>query len=107
MPEKSARRLQLEASLAEEPGDPFLRYALALECLRSGDTEEGRTRLWALLADRPGDQVAAYQQLGQSYLETGDLARARDVLRTGIEKAQAKGDWHAAAEMEGLLEQMG
>jgi predicted Zn-dependent protease len=103
MAEKSARRLKLEASLAEEPNDPFLRYGLALQCLREGDVAEGRERLMALVADHPDDQVAAYQQLGQSFLESGDLEAARHWFVQGITKARARGDDHAAAEMEGFL----
>lgn len=106
MGEKSARRLQLEQSLAEEPGDAFLRYGLALQCLRDGDVAEGRDRLLALIADRPDEAVAAYQQLGQSYLEEGDAARARETLQTGIAQAQRQGNAHAASEMEGLLAQL-
>jgi predicted Zn-dependent protease len=106
MAEKSKRRLMLEQSLAEDPADTFLRYGLAVQCLRDGDTEEGRERLRALIADHPEDQVAAYQQLGQSYLEAGEARLAAETLRAGIAKAQARGDWHAAAEMEGLLAQV-
>ena len=103
MAEKSPRRVKLEESLAQDPGDSFLRYGLALQCLRDGDVAEGRQRLLELIADHPEEQVAAYQQLGQSYLEGGEIERARQVLATGIAKARARGDWHAAAEMEGLL----
>jgi predicted Zn-dependent protease len=103
MAEKSPRRLKLEASLAQDPADPFLRYGLAMQCLRDGDVAEGRQRLLALIADHPDDQVAAYQQLGQSYLDEGQTEQARAILTTGIAKARARGDWHAAAEMEGLL----
>jgi thioredoxin-like negative regulator of GroEL len=107
MAEKSRRRLMLEQSLAEDPADTFLRYGLAVQCLREGDIEEGRTRLLALITDHPEDQVAAYQQLGQSYLESGESDRAAETLRAGIERAQRRGDWHAAAEMEGLLATLG
>src|SRR5215212_10115084 len=96
MPEKSPRRLKLEESLAQDPSDPFLRYGLAMQCLRDGDVAEGRERLLALIADHPDDQVAAYQQLGQSYAESGEAGRAAEVLREGIAKANARGDWHAA-----------
>ncbi len=95
--------MMLEQSLAEDPTDPFLRDGLALQCLREGDTAEGRQRLLALIADRPEDQVAAYQQLGQSYAESGEREAALGVLRTGITKAHAAGDWHAAAEMEQVV----
>src|SRR4051812_39703319 len=103
MAEKSSRRRMLEESLAMDPADTFLRYGLALQCLREGDVDEGRARLRSLIADHPNDQVAAYQQLGQSYLESGEAGPAAETLRRGISKAQARGDWHAAAEMEGLL----
>lgn len=106
MTEKSRTRMMLERSLAEDPADTFLRYGLAVQCLRDGDVEEGRDRLLSLIADHPTDQVAAYQQLGQSYLETGDSKRAIETLRQGVELARSRGDSHAAAEMEGLLAQV-
>ena len=107
MAEKSRRRLMLEQSLAEDPADSFLRYGLAIQCLSEGDLEEGRDRLKALIADRPDDQVAAYQQLGQSYAQTGETEAATAVFRTGIEKARVLGDWHAAAEMEQAMAMLG
>jgi predicted Zn-dependent protease len=103
MAEKSARRQKLEQSLAEDPRDTFLRYGLAMQCLREGDVSEGRERLRSLIADHPDDQVVAYQQLGQSYAETDEKEAAIAVLQTGIFKAKACGDWHAAAEMEQLV----
>lgn len=93
----------LEESLASDPSDTFLRYGLAMQCLREGDTEEGRRRLLDLIADHPDDQIAAYQQLGQSFLEEEDHEKARHYLGLGVAKARDRGDWHAAAEMEGLL----
>jgi thioredoxin-like negative regulator of GroEL len=107
MAEKSPRRALLEQSLAEDPADTFLRYGLAMQCLREGDVAEGRERLLALIADHPDDQIAAYQQLGQSYAEAGEVERAVEILGRGITKARARGDGHAAGEMEGLLATLG
>ena len=106
MAEKSARRLMLEASLADDPADTFLRYGLAVQCLREGDTEQGRAMLRALIADHPDDQVAAHQQLGQSFVEAEEYADARTILQAGIALAGKRGDWHAASEIEGLLGQV-
>ncbi|MEW4567141.1 tetratricopeptide repeat protein [Tautonia sp. JC769] len=106
-PRKSARRQALEESLAADPSDTFLRYGLALQCLREGDLDEGRERLEALIADHPDDQVAAYQQLGQSYMDEGDSERARDYFTRGIARAQVAGDLKAAGEMQGFLELLG
>ena len=97
----------LEESLGLDPADTFLRYGLAMQCLREGDVEEGRTRMRDLIGDHPEDQIAAYQQLGQSLAESGETQPARTILSTGIAKARIKGDWHAAAEMEGILSQLG
>jgi thioredoxin-like negative regulator of GroEL len=107
MSEKSRRRLMLEQSLAEDPTDSFLRYGLAIQCLREGDVEEGRQRLLALISDHPDDQVAPYQQLAQSYADSGDKQEAVAMLQTGIIKAQASGDWHAASEMQQMLNLFG
>jgi thioredoxin-like negative regulator of GroEL len=107
MATKSPRRLLLERSLAENPTDGFLRYGLALQCLREGDLEEGRQRLQSLIADDPDHQVAAYQQLGQSYVDTGERESALATLQLGIVKATAAGDHHAAAEMAQLLAVLG
>jgi predicted Zn-dependent protease len=103
MAEKTPRRLMLEQSLREDPNDPFLRYGLALLCLREGDVGEGRQRLRSLIADDPDHPVAAYQQLGQSYAETGETVAALAILQAGVTKAQAAADGHAAAEMEQLI----
>jgi predicted Zn-dependent protease len=107
MAEKSPRRRMLEQSLSEDPSDAFLRYGLAMQCLREGDIEEGRERLRSLIDDDPDRQIAAYQQLGQSYADSGDHATALDVLRLGVTKARATGDWHAAGEMEQLIGSLG
>ena len=107
MAEKSPRRLMLERSLADDPADTFLRYGLAMQCLRDGDVDEGRERLKALIADHPDDQIAAYQQLGQSYVDGEEQELAAQTLRLGIAKARVRGDMHAAGEMEGLLAMIG
>src|SRR4051812_33143923 len=91
MAEKSPRRLKLEQSLAQDPADTFLRYGLALQCLREGDVAEGRERLLSLIADHP-DDAAAYQQLGQSYMEAGEVENARLYFQKGIEASRARGD---------------
>lgn len=104
MGSKSERRLKLEQSLAEDPTDTFLRYGLALQCLREGDVEEGRDRLRALINDHPDDQVAAHHQLGQSHLEAGETEAAQAILGRGIALANRRGDWHSAGEMQQLLD---
>ncbi len=107
MAEKTPRRQKLEQSLADSPDDTFLRYGLAMQCLREGDIEEGRQRLQLLIADDPAGQVAAYQQLGQSYVDTAEHEAGVAILREGIARARAAGDTHAAGEMQYLIDSVG
>ncbi len=104
---KTPRRLKLEESLAGDPDDSFLQYGLAIQCLREGDLEEGRRMLRVLIEREPDDQIAAYQQLGQSYMDEGENQLARETFLAGIAKADAKGDIKAANEMRGFLELLG
>jgi predicted Zn-dependent protease len=102
MAQKSERRKRLEASLAEDPKDAFLRYGLALQCVRDGDTAEGIARLRELIRDEP-TYIAAYHQLGQALMDSGDEVEARAALLEGQAVAERQEDWHAAQEMAGLL----
>jgi hypothetical protein len=78
-----------------------------MQCLREGETDEGRRRLADLIKEDPAGQIAAYQQLGQSFADEGETDEARKVLGEGISRARAAGDRHAAAEMEGVLQLLG
>ena len=107
MAEKSEKRQTLERSLAEDPSDVFLRYGLAVQCLHDGDATEGRERLMSLIAENPDGQVAAYQQLGQSFVDSSELDEARKYFRRGIANAAAAGNEHARSEMSGMLAELG
>lgn len=101
----SSRRQQIEAMLAEDPKDPFLHYALAMEHVGAGQLDEAVKRFEELLGIDPG-YVPAYFQAGRALNELGRTEEARTLLRTGIATATHKGDAHAAGEMEGLLESL-
>ena len=105
MAEKS-RKQRLEEMLAEAPDDPFLRYGLAMEHAGAGAHEEAANSLRELIRLHP-DYVPAYFHAGKALLELGRDDEAREVLRAGIAAAAAKGDGHAAGEMEQLLDSIG
>ncbi len=100
------RRQQLEEMLAEDPNDPFLRYGLAMEHANAGAHEEAASCLRELIQLHP-DYIPAYFHAGTALLELGRDGEAREVLRAGITVAVAKGDGHAAGEMEQLLGSIG
>jgi len=99
------RREQLEAMLAEEPNDEFLRYALAMEFVSAGDLDSAVRHLRDLIALNPAKPyVPAYQIAGQSLLKLGRTNEAISLLRSGVAEANKQGNLHAAGEMQGLLD---
>jgi tetratricopeptide (TPR) repeat protein len=102
----TTRREQLQKMLADDPKDPFLRYALAMEYVTAGDLPGAVGQLATLLADSP-DYVPAYQQRGQLLIQLGRPAEARPVLEQGFAAARKAGDQHAAEEIQGILVNLG
>jgi predicted Zn-dependent protease len=101
-----SRREQIEAMLAEDPGDVFLRYSLAMELDKAGDHEASLARFADLTHDDP-PYVPAYFMEGQQLARLGRMDEARAVLRDGIEAARAQGNAHAAGEMSEFLASLG
>src|SRR5438128_2084833 len=97
------RRQQIEALLADDPNDPFLRYGLAMEYASASDDAGAVDRFAELFAIDP-DYVPAYLQVGQALTRLGRTQEARDAYARGIGAARRQGDAHAAEEMQGFLE---
>lgn len=98
-----SRREQLQALLADDPNDPFLRYGVAMEYVSEGDN----VRAWQCLEDLIRVQpqyVPAYLQAGQVLVRLDREDEAREVYRAGIEVARKAHDAHAADEMERFLD---
>ncbi|GBD37435.1 Beta-barrel assembly-enhancing protease [bacterium HR36] len=99
---ESTRRQKLEQMLAQEPDDPFLQYALAIECAAQGDTPTALDWFEKLTREHP-DYIPAYYQYGKLLLQLGHQREAEQVLQRGIREAHRAGELHAAEEMEALL----
>lgn len=100
------RRERLEAMLADQPTDPFLRYGLAIERAKEGDHAQALADLQQLSRDTP-PYVPAFFRAGQLLSDLQRFEEARTVLREGIEVARQQGNQHAAAEMSELLVSLG
>ena len=99
------RRQQLEAMLADDPDDEFLRYALAMEFVSEGNPEAAVRHLRDLIALNPAKPyVPAYLMAGQALLKIGRTTDAIALLREGVTAAEQQGNLHAAGEMQGLLD---
>jgi hypothetical protein len=101
-----SRREKIEAMLVEEPGDLFLRYALAMELEKERDHERSLAVLAELMRETP-PHVPAFFRAGQQLASLGRVVEARAALRDGIEQARTQGDHHAAGEMGEFLATLG
>jgi len=104
---KTARMEQIEAMLAEDPDDAFLRYGLAMEYAGLGDDAQCVAVLRDLITRKTDDPyIGAYLQAGQALVRMDRIAEACAVLRDGIAAAgrlRTTEALHAQGEMQGLL----
>jgi len=98
-----SRREKIEAMLAEDPGDTFLRYSLALEIEKEGRHEESLAVLRELMEAEP-PYMPAFWMAGKQLVGLNRRDEARIALTGGIEEARRQGDTHAAEKMAELLD---
>jgi len=98
---------QIEALLADDPDDAFLRYGLAMEHASAGDDAGCVAVLRDLIARTVvNPYIPAYLQAGQALVRLDKITEACAVLREGIAAAGKVGTpdaLHAQSEMQGLL----
>lgn len=104
---KTPRMEQIEAMLADDPDDAFLRYGLAMEHASAGDDAACVDVLRDLITRTAAEPyIPAFLQAGQALVRLDRIAEAASVLRDGIAAANTTGTAeaiHAAGEMQGLL----
>jgi predicted Zn-dependent protease len=91
--------------LAQDPGNAFARYGLAIEYTQRGDTALAMQQFDALEKLHP-DYTAGYQMAAQTLMASGNIQQAEARLRAGIESARRTGNQHALSEMAGMLEEL-
>jgi tetratricopeptide (TPR) repeat protein len=97
-------RLELLKNLvAQNPGDSFARYGLAMACASAGDYAQAVENYQKLLEINP-KYVAAYYHGGQSLEKLGRLGEARELYRRGIDISTQIGDLHTRSELEAVLD---
>jgi predicted Zn-dependent protease len=101
----SPRLRQLQEFLAESPEDPELRYAVAMELLSLGSTEEAARFFRELVAQAP-TYVPTYLMLGQTLVRLNCEAEAKEVLGSGVAAAANAGNTHAEGEIQALLDSL-
>jgi tetratricopeptide (TPR) repeat protein len=97
-----SRKQHIEEMLGEDPNDPELRYALAMEYVSAGD-DQGAVQCFRELTTALPEYVPAYFHMAQALIRSSHPDEARLVIEGGIAAARKKGDHHAADELQGLM----
>src|SRR5262245_28545519 len=92
--------------LSQNPNDAFARYGLAVEFSNQGKLAQSFAEFGKLLAAHL-DYTFGYFIAAQTLAKADRSEQAKQMLRAGIASAQRTGNQHAAAEMEGMLAELG
>ena len=105
MPE-ATRKEKLIEMLADDPGDLFLRYGLALEYHKEANHEQS-LQLLAELRGHDPPYVPAFFMAAQQLAQLGRISEAQGAAQEGIVEAESQQDLHAAGEMREFLASLG
>lgn len=95
----------LEALLAKGTDNALLRFGLANEYLKLGQSEQAIGHLRKALVHDP-KYSAAWKRLGKALADTGRVDEAIGAYENGIRAAEEKGDVQAAKEMRVFLRRL-
>ena len=99
------RITKLKEFLQANPGDNFLKHALALEYIKIGDDTTARSIFEEVLTLDPG-YIGSYYHLAKLLERTGDANMAIQWYEKGMEAAQKAGDKHALGELRSAYEEL-
>lgn len=96
---------RIQAFLEQNPGDNFLRHALALEYIKTGKLEAARNLFEAVLTDSP-DYVGSYYHLAKLLEQLQQTDLAIQWYEKGMEAAKSAGDNHAFNELRAAYDDL-
>ncbi|QEC53344.1 tetratricopeptide repeat protein [Anseongella ginsenosidimutans] len=99
---KNTRLEQLREFLLQQPQDPFLKYALATEYLKLGDTTNALLYFEGLIKEHE-EYLGTYYHLGKLYEQLGRIPDAAETYARGIALAQQQRNQHTLSELRGAL----
>jgi tetratricopeptide (TPR) repeat protein len=91
--------------IKNEPGDPFLKYALATEYLRLNQTDKALAYYEDLAQNNP-NYVGTYYHLGKLYQALGKRDDAIKTYETGIKVSREQKDNHALSELQSVYNEL-
>ena len=99
------RVARIQEFLKANPEDSFLRHALALEYIKTGNDSGAREIFESILEKDPG-YVGSYYHLGKLLERIGEPQAAIAWYEKGMAAAKAAGDNHAFNELRAVYEDL-
>jgi Tfp pilus assembly protein PilF len=99
------RIARIKEFLQANPEDNFLRHALALEYIKTGDEAGARQLFEAILAGSP-DYVGSYYHLAKLLEKMHQTTLAIEWYEKGMAAAKKTGDNHAYGELQAAYEDL-
>ncbi len=98
---QNSRLEKLLEFIKNEPGDPFLKYALATEYLRLNQTDIALT-YYEDLVNNHRDYTGTYYHLGKLYEALNRKDEAIKTYETGMKVTKEQRDNHAFSELQAV-----
>ncbi|HEY9047852.1 MAG TPA: tetratricopeptide repeat protein [Ohtaekwangia sp.] len=95
---------QLRQFVEDDPDDPFNRYVLALEYIKS-DTTQAAVLFDELMQKHP-DYLPTYYHAGNLFESLGNRDKAIAIFQKGIELAQQQREFKALRELQSVLSEL-
>jgi tetratricopeptide (TPR) repeat protein len=89
----------LKYLIEEDPGDPFLFYALGLEYIKIGKSDDAFKQFSFILNKFPG-YLPVYYQAAHLMIERGDFENAELIFKAGITLAEKIKDQKTLQELK-------
>jgi len=98
----NSKRLEYLKGLAQEnPDDPFVKYAMALEYVNEGP--DRAIKLLSELCEEAPDYLPAYYQLAALLLDKGEHKTAEQIINKGVALAEKQGELKTRDELASLI----
>jgi Tfp pilus assembly protein PilF len=99
------RITRIKNFLVKQPNDNFLRHALALEYLKTGETEKAKKLFEEVVTHSP-NYIGSYYHLAKTCEKLGLQQEAVNWYEKGMTAAKAADDKHSYNELQSAYEEL-
>lgn len=96
---------RLKQFLADNPGDSFVKHALALEYIKGGD-ELIAQQLFEEILEKDPTYIGSYYHLAKLFERAGKREEAINWYKAGMQQAMKAGEGHALNELRAAHDEL-